>query len=306
MDRQSLTPDRSNLLGMLAEEEIVRRYRDIWGDGVGLAEAKAHAALEGELTDLLLRSAPEARASLFEQAYGRLYRELPWLNAAEPPAADAADLQAWSRLVGRGHRILEIGSGHGFLIRHLARQGNECFASEVTDQRGEKPESSEEGVRWIQADAVHLSRTVAPESVDVVISDQVFEHLHPDDHARHLQEIRAVLAPGGRYILRAPHRSAGPADVSSVFGFDRAVFMHLCEPDHLSIHALARDAGFRDIAAVFNRKGVTFASKTFLRYQMSIDAAERKLIRRQTTRRHFRKLCKKLLVNDFVWVAARK
>ena len=49
-------PDRSQLFVRLSEDEIVARYRRVWGPDVGLDELKAQARLEGELTDRLLRS----------------------------------------------------------------------------------------------------------------------------------------------------------------------------------------------------------------------------------------------------------
>ena len=301
-----MLPDRSKLLKILPTDEIVTRYRAIWGEGLSLDHVIAHAELEGELTDRLLLSKPETRGREFSECYGRLYKELPWLNGANSASANEGDLHTWGKLVGSGHKVLEIGSGHGFLIRHLAKQGNVCFGSEVTDERGEKLSSDADGVQWIQVDAVHLTRHVEPDSFDIVISDQVFEHLHPEDHLQHLRSVREVLKSGGRYILRAPHRSIGPTDVSKIFGFDQAVFMHLCEPNFILMNKLFFQAGFKNLAAISKKREFPIKSEWLLRYQMWIDFMEEKFIRSQASRRRLRRLGKYAFISDAVWVVGGK
>lgn len=300
-------PDRSQLFARLSEDEIVARYQRVWGPEVGLDELKAQARLEGELTDRLLRSTPENRWSEFSEAYGRLFSELPWHRTGESPTSDR-DYEIWRRLLGPARTVLEIGSGGGGLIRHLAARGVRAYGSEVTRERGEKFVPKGEGVEWLQTDGVNLSRFVAEDSFDAVISDQVFEHLHPDDHLAHLAEARKVLTAGGRYIVRAPHRSAGPRDLSEIFGLDKAVFLHLCEPDYGLMHSLCLRAGFDRVSAVLasGRLGVALYSPLFLRYQLVIERFESKIAPSQEQKRRFRKVARRLLAADAVWIVAEK
>ena len=124
----------------------------------------------------------------------------------------------------------------------------------------------------------------------------------------HLSEARKVLASGGRYILRAPHRSGGPRDLSEIFGLDEAVFLHLCEPDYALMHSLCLRAGFDRVSAVLasGRLGVALASPLFLRYQLAIERLESKFARSQEQKRRFRKLARRLLAADAVWIVAEK
>lgn len=300
-------PDRSELLTRLAHEEIAARYRNLWGEAVGLEEAVRHAQLEGELTDAVLATTPDNRATAFENAYSRLYAELPWMNSSEA-ANNPLDLRAWKMLIGRGKTILEIGSGRGQLIRYLGAKGNVCHATEITRERGEKFVESEAGVQWLVSDGVNLSRFAQENFYDVVISDQVFEHLHPEDHVTHLAEARKLLKDGGRYILRAPHRATGPHDISAVFGFDRAVFLHLCEPDYGLMERLTRAAGFRTTRAVVakQRLGIAVASRLVMLYQIWLDRIERRADLSAEARRRVRHWTKPLLVGQHVWIVAEK
>lgn len=307
MPSQPALPDRSHLYSILTADEIAARYCALWGPNVGIEEARAHARLEGELTDRLLLSTAENRWREFSDAYSRLYRELPWLNESEG-ARQVGDFRAWEALVGRGRKLLEIGSGHGHLIRHLSLHANSCHATEITQERGEKFAPKEDIVHWLQMDGVNLTRFIPENSFDVVVSDQVFEHLHPGDHVLHLSEVRKILVANGRYILRAPHRSTGPHDVSRVFGVADAVFMHLCEPNYLLMQELVARAGFRKVSAVLaiRRAGVTMHSALFMRYQILIDRLENKLAKTHAQRLRFRAFAKFLLAHRSVWIVAEK
>src|SRR5260221_12023745 len=98
MSSNRAPPDRSGLFAKLSEDEIVARYRRVWGPKVGLDEVKAQARLEGELTDRLLLSTPENRWSEFSVAYGRLFSQLPWRQSAGDQP-DVRDLQCCSATV---------------------------------------------------------------------------------------------------------------------------------------------------------------------------------------------------------------
>jgi SAM-dependent methyltransferase len=80
-------------------------------------------------------------------------------------------------------------------------------------------------------------------SFDVVFSQQVLEHLHPDDVPRHFAEAMRVLKLGGVLAVETPNRRTGPQDISR--GFARvAEGLHIKE---WSVHELIREfrqAGF--------------------------------------------------------------
>lgn len=300
--------NRSKLLSFLDEDEIVNRYRATFGvSRIGIEEAKAHARLEGELTDKVLRSTPEDRWQVFSDSYGRLFSELPWLNG-ETIAKEDKSFRTWARIVGKGKKVLEIGSGHGDLIRFLARLGNSCYATEITKERGEKFVPDSDGIVWEKTDGVNLSRFVPESSFDFVLSDQVFEHLHPDDHLIHLTEAYKVLSDQGQYVLRTPHRSTGPSDLSRVFGLDEPVFLHLWEPDYVYMASLMKQAGFKRLYAIYqnSRLGLVWKSRLYLEYQKVIDHIEAAVTKTQGQKRAFRKIAKLFFAYPAVWIIGEK
>ena len=215
--------------------------------------ALRHWELERRLTEELLASTPENRWEVFERCYNTLFTELEWLN--EIVDAGAAERIAeffpdWLLLIGRPpKKVYEVGSGKARLILFLAEQGFECRATEITRERGEKWAATHPNLTWGASDGVHLGEFEPPNSYDVVISDQVIEHMHPDDVLDHFRGVLTILVNGGRYIFSVPHVSVGPTDVSRVFGYDKPKGMHLKEYTYGEIAKLAKQAGFKRVQA---------------------------------------------------------
>jgi 2-polyprenyl-3-methyl-5-hydroxy-6-metoxy-1,4-benzoquinol methylase len=235
----------------LDEEELLRRYRENYGLPIAsieptIEQVHFHLALERGLTAELLASRPEDRWETFESCYDRLYSSLPWLTAtgAEP------DLDVWTTVLGApSQRIYEVGSGAGRLAIGLASRGFEVAATDISRER-EGVRASDERLSWSLTDGVNLGLFADRGTFDVVISDQVIEHLHPDDVLTHFRGAKTILRPGGRYVFRTPHAYTGPHDVSRVFGFERPVGMHLREYTNRELNGMLREAGFSSIRAI--------------------------------------------------------
>jgi len=77
----------------------------------------------------------------------------------------------------------------------------------------------------------------------VVFSNQLLEHLHPDDALEHLRSVYAVLAPGGVYVCVTSNRLYGPRDVSGYFE-DCPTGLHLHEYSAREVQSLFAAQGF--------------------------------------------------------------
>jgi SAM-dependent methyltransferase len=236
------------------ESGLVARYRANYGldHEIALTEqmVREHWELEQQLTEKLSRSTPENRAEVFERSYTQLYQGVPWLREGPENAGDQLVEEAiWPALIGPPPSdVYEVGSGDGSLARFLAASGYTVRATEITSERGDR--QSEPRLTWGQTDGVHLDRFERPASFDVVISNQLVEHLHPDDLALHLRSVRALLRPGGRFAFATPHAYTGPHDISRVFELDTPAGMHLREYTYRQLGRALRDAGFTAPASV--------------------------------------------------------
>lgn len=237
------------------DDRTIARYRANYGltNDIGSDHVRAHFELERRLTRKLLESTAETRWDTFSFAYTELYQKLPWLNAKNEGDDHKRDYSHWSKLIPQTSRIYEIGSGQARLLRYLSSQGHECVATEITKERGAKHARDLHGVDWRVSDGINLAEFEPRNSYDVVISTQVIEHFHPDDLQTHFRNVRAILKPGGRYIFDTPHGGAGPFDLSLVFGYNRARFMHLKEYDFPTLVSVLKKNEFTDIRAVLYR-----------------------------------------------------
>jgi hypothetical protein len=84
-------------------------------------------------------------------------------------------------------------------------------------------------------------------------SNQVMEHLHPDDAKEQLQNIYRWLEPGAPYVCLTPNYLNGLHDVSSYFDREPTGF-HLKEYTTGELAALFREVGFRKIGVMFSMK----------------------------------------------------
>jgi SAM-dependent methyltransferase len=108
------------------------------------------------------------------------------------------------------------------------------------------------------------------ESIDVAFSDQVIEHLHPDDASQQVLSIHRVLKSGGLYICITPNRLYGPHDISKFFD-TVATGLHLKEYTVTDLARLCRRAGFAKVQAY-----TTTASISRLRIPLKmVTSAER-------------------------------
>jgi len=302
-------------------QELINRYRrnyKIAADAV-VTEAMVltHWDLERRLTRELLTSKPADRWQVFERCYSTLYTELAWLNESvdsrlqSPPNQRYAN---WLDVIGSSpRRIYEIGSGKAELISWLATLGHDCKATEITRERGGKHAAGAANLAWGVSDGVHLDRFEERESYDIVISNQVVEHLHPDDLIDHFAGVKAILAPGGSYILSTPHAWYGPWDISKVFKRAAPLGMHLQEYTYRELRDALRAAGFADIRAIMKRENevnskqrpFATASCRYLRYQCLVELALSR-VPRTIFQRRLTKACQAIGFSSDIFLMARQ
>jgi ubiquinone/menaquinone biosynthesis C-methylase UbiE len=149
-------------------------------------------------------------------------------------------------LVGGGRRYLEIGCGDASVTFAMATHVRQAFGLDVTDALVNAA-LAPTNFRFLTTDGVHIPLPSA--SIDLAYSNQLMEHLHPDDAEAQLREVARVLAPGGLYLCRTPNRLTGPHDISAYFDYQATGF-HLREYDYRSLRQLMRAAGFSSVRFV--------------------------------------------------------
>lgn len=222
-------------------------------------ELRQHYELEKRLAERLRTASAEARRKLYPMVYDELFRsfpDLPFLHTSQDPQImERRARKEWAGIhpfLKPGQTFLEIGSGGGHLTRRAAQQAGRCIAVDVSREVAQKTDYPS-NVQLVLSDGISIP--VEPESVDVAYSNQLMEHLHPDDAVSQLAGIYASLKPGGYYICRTPSRLTGPYDVSRSFD-DVATGFHLKEYTVGELRDLFLQAGFKTIQRVVSEKGI--------------------------------------------------
>jgi len=304
-------------------QELIDRYKNNYQipHDVNISEEMIlkHWELEKRLTIQLLDSTPEKRWETFECAYTTLYSELDWLNkltGPDPTLPPSKEFSTWPFVIGKlPKKIYEIGSGKGELISYLANYGYQCKGTEITRERGEKHIIKVPNLSWGLSDGVHLNQFEAIDFYDVVISNQVIEHLHPDDLIKHFMGVRSILIKDGRYLFTTPHKFVGPADISRVFKRDIPIGMHLKEYSYREIRTLLGQAGFTKHFALWsipqkitNLLGMSFKPKYSAFYLSYLCMLEKliELLPVQTYRRKAAILAMLILFKPSIFIIAQR
>ncbi len=220
---------------------------------------RAHYELERELADRLRTSTRDERRTLYTDVYEELFTRLPdhpQNMGKRDPVQRRTEVARLAALVRdhlcTGGTFMEIGAGDCELSFEIARDAGHVYAIEVSETIAAaltRPSNFE----LLITDGCTVP--VPPESVDVAFSDQLMEHLHPDDAEEQVRGIFRALAPGGVYICLTPNRLIGPGDISAFFDDDATGF-HLREYTTTDLDQLFRMAGFARVRVVARRRNL--------------------------------------------------
>ena len=213
----------------------------------------AHYVVERALADRLRLADKAERAQLYGEVYDELYRSVPdhpQLTSKQEPAARTAAVARTharlSRFLTRSSTFLEIGPGDLALATQIAQSVARVIAVDVS------AEITKHGVLPPNLELVLSDGSSIPVregSVDVAYSDQLMEHLHPDDALDQLRNLVRALRPGGRYICLTPSGISGPHDISMYFSEEPTGF-HLKEYTTTELERMLRSAGFTRVAVL--------------------------------------------------------
>ena len=214
--------------------------------------------VERELADRLRHATREERRSLYGPVYDELYQRVPHhpqLTRKSSPEISRAGLVHQLRLLKPYLRpestVLEIGPGDCALSITLAEQVRQVYGLDVSEAITHHL-SLPANFELILSDGTSVP--LPPDGVDVAYSNQLMEHLHPDDALEQLEGIWRALKPGGVYICITPNRLSGPHDISKYF-VSVATGFHLKEYTVRELTQLFRKVGFRKVQTLLGRRG---------------------------------------------------
>ena len=142
----------------------------------------AHYELEARLSRTLMASDQNDRLSLYSELYEQLFTELPdhpQRSGREKIRAEQIEVQRAMllRMLNQSSTYVEIGCGDAVLTKAIAPNVASAIGVDVTEKlvEGDRPAS----FRFVLSNGINIPLPEA--TADLVYSNHLMEHLHPDD-----------------------------------------------------------------------------------------------------------------------------
>ncbi len=223
-----------------------------------LDELRRHYEVERALADRLRASSGAERRALYGQIYNELFARVPdhpqltrKVSEERSRRKYLAEFRLIEKFITPETNFLEIGAGDCAVSLHVAKHVRRVTALDVSDTILKDIEAPA-NVSLLVFDGCEMP--VEPGSIDVAYSNQVIEHLHPEDAALQLASILKSLRPGGCYVCVTPNRLNGPHDISMFFD-TVATGLHMKEYTYRDMDAFFRDLGYDERRACIGFKG---------------------------------------------------
>jgi SAM-dependent methyltransferase len=225
-------------------------------------QIQQHYEVEKELAARLRNSTKEERKTLYSWAYDRLYQSIDSAPLVARKSNEAA--RAWvanqrmellQEFLTPETTYVEVGPGDCCVSMEVAKHVKQVYAVDVS-QEITQDLTFPDNLKLIIFDGCNVP--LPENSADIVYSNQVIEHLHPDDALEQIKSIYKVLNPrGGVYVCITPHRLSGPHDISQYFD-EIATCFHLKEYTIAELYEMFCKAGFSQVYLYKSRKTTHF------------------------------------------------
>ncbi len=152
---------------------------------------------------------------------------------------------------------LDYGSGKGSLAAHMLSTGR--FTSVTAVDILEKPAGLAEGLQWISADLNHPLSSVTDQSMDVIVSSEVIEHL--ENPRATVRDWFRILRPGGTLLFSTPNNESWRAILALIVQGHFVLFGEGSYPAHITalvrkdMERIAVEAGFRKPVFRYSNSG---------------------------------------------------
>lgn len=230
-------------------------------------QLREHYEIEKELASKLRNATAVERKTLYSDLYNEMYRRVPHhpqFNKkfdAELRNKEIKNHVGWlERYFSKSKSFMELGPGDCLLSFELCKYFKDVYAIDVSDEITKNPDKPENFKLFLSDGS---SVDVQAETIDVAFSNQLMEHLHPDDALAQIQGIFNALKSGGVYLCVTPHRFKGPGDISRYFD-DVATGFHLKEYTNKELCSMFKSAGFRKINSMLTLRGFSIIIPSYI------------------------------------------
>jgi len=222
-------------------------------------QLRNHYEVERSIADKLKKADRDERKRIYETMYDDLFRMVPdhprltqRKSAKLSAVANRSKMNFVRRFIGPGKVFVEFAPGDCHFATEVSKRVRHVYGVDISDQRGEKHDAPR-NFELIVYDGYHID--LPAETADVVFSDQLIEHLHPEEVVDHFRLVAHLLRKDGVYVFRTPHRFSGPHDISGYFS-DESEGFHLKEWTYTELEEVLKRSGYKSRSGLYQVKGL--------------------------------------------------
>lgn len=225
-------------------------------------QVKNHYLVEKAIADRLKRANREERKQIYATMYDELFSKVPdhpRLTIREDKqltlSASRGKLAILSPYIDQSTIFAEFGPGDCKFAMEVAKYVKFVYGIDISDQRN-PDDRVPENFQLIVYDGYSLDG-IQENSIDIIFSDYLIEHLHPEDTKDHFILAHRLLKDSGKYVFRTPSAFTGPTDVSQYFS-DEPEGFHLKEWTYTELRQMLTRTGYSKLISYWTGKGITF------------------------------------------------
>lgn len=219
-----------------------------------------HYRVEKSIAQKLMQASREERQGIYATMYDELFVRVPdhprltrRTSEALTAIANRSKLQLIDRFLDKASVFVEFAPGDCKFSLSVAQYVPHVYGVDISDQH-DPADHFPENFRLIVYDGYNLDE-MENDSVDIVFSDQLIEHFHPEDTRLHFELVHRILKKGARYVFRTPHPLTGPHDVSRYF-CDEPECFHLKEWTYIEMKELLLDIGYSGFCSRWQARNI--------------------------------------------------
>ncbi len=241
-----------------------------------------HYVVEKELATRLRTATRNERGHLYASAYEELFKRVPdhpQLNKKSSPEQQADRIRYQLRLLQPWltpqTTFLEIGAGDCALSFAVAPFVTHAYAVDVSETITRAATTPKNFTLLLSKGS---DIPLPGGRITLAYSNQLMEHLHPEDAMDQLADIYRSLAVGGTYLCVTPNRLTGPHDISRYFD-ETATGFHLKEYTSRELIAIFERVGFRTAhqCVITNRGPVSLPNRLWGACERTFESIPRRL-----------------------------
>ena len=221
-----------------------------------------HYLVEKAIAGKLKQANREERKLIYATMYDELFNQIPDHPRLIRKEDEALTLKINKKKFALVNRYLEnstvfaeFAPGDCSFAVEVAKYVKYVYGIDISEQRS--PMNYVLGnFKLIIYDGYNLE-IVKDNSVDIVFSHQLIEHLHQEDTKLHFQLVYRILKNGGKYIFQTPHAFSGPHDVSKYLS-DEPEGFHLKEWTCIELKQLFMELQYSQLFFFWYGKGIKF------------------------------------------------